>query len=194
MSIEQSIPVSNKKWYQKPLGVVLLIWIFFPVGIYFMWKENVWTSKTRLIITSVFSLFIIIGLFGKKQETSAANENILENRNELVKYLTNSDGWYSYGALGAYSKHFFNADGSVLSQFGRTSDSYSTDWDGRWALTGKTVRISYNSKSGYGMPDKVFYFDSYPADDKGNSYYIGLKISGENDYLSTDNMKTFSTK
>jgi hypothetical protein len=65
MSTELKTNESEKKWYQQPLGVGVLLWLFFPVGLYFMWKEKVWASKTRIIITSVICLFIIVGLAGK---------------------------------------------------------------------------------------------------------------------------------
>lgn len=64
------------KWYQKPVGVGFLLWLFFPVGLYFMWKEKVWTSKTRIIITSVLSLFIILALAGEKSDNSIPHSDI----------------------------------------------------------------------------------------------------------------------
>lgn len=47
------------KWYQKPKGVILLLVFFFPLGLYFMWKNEMWSKKTRLIITSILIIAII---------------------------------------------------------------------------------------------------------------------------------------
>lgn len=50
---------SEKKWYQKPVPVVLLLIFFFPVGIYLMWKHELWTNTVRWIISAVFALAVI---------------------------------------------------------------------------------------------------------------------------------------
>lgn len=65
----QQPPFEKKKFTQKPIGVIFWLWLFFPVGIYFMWKGKMWSSKTRIIITSVFGFFIILALAGKKNNT-----------------------------------------------------------------------------------------------------------------------------
>lgn len=46
-----------------------------------MWKEKMWSSKTRIIITSVFSLFIIIGLAENESNTGG---NISGDRNSIT--------------------------------------------------------------------------------------------------------------
>ena len=47
------------KWYQKPTGVIILLIIFFPVGLYQMWKNELWTKKTRWIVTGVVAVMLI---------------------------------------------------------------------------------------------------------------------------------------
>jgi hypothetical protein len=70
----QSPLFQNKTFTQKPIGIIVWLWLFFPVGIYFMWKGKIWSSKTRIIITSIISLFIIVALAGKKENPSLKNE------------------------------------------------------------------------------------------------------------------------
>ena len=36
----EQAPLQKKKFTQKPIGVIFWLWLFFPVGIYFMWKER----------------------------------------------------------------------------------------------------------------------------------------------------------
>jgi hypothetical protein len=52
------------KWHQKPKLIIILLIFFFPVGLYFMWKNNLWTKKTRWIVTGICSLFLIGQLGG----------------------------------------------------------------------------------------------------------------------------------
>lgn len=48
------------KWYQKPVGVIiLLIWLF-PIGLYMMWKNDLWTKQTRWIVTGILALITVI--------------------------------------------------------------------------------------------------------------------------------------
>jgi len=80
----QQSPFPKKKFTQKPIGVIFWLWLFFPVGIYFMWKEKMWSSKTRIIITSVFSIIIIVGLAGKN-----GNTNRESNSSNSITYTNN---------------------------------------------------------------------------------------------------------
>lgn len=65
---------TEKKWYQKPTAVVLLLIFFFPVGIYLMWKHDVWSKTTRWIISGVFALAVIANA-GKDESTAVYNSN-----------------------------------------------------------------------------------------------------------------------
>ena len=51
-------PVSSKT---RNLTAILLI-LFFPVGLILMWSKKVWTPVTRVIITSICVLIVIIGM------------------------------------------------------------------------------------------------------------------------------------
>ena len=42
------------KWHKKPSNIIIALFIFFPVGIYFMWKNQIWTKNIRWVITGVF--------------------------------------------------------------------------------------------------------------------------------------------
>ena len=42
------------KWHQNPTIIILMLIIFFPVGIYFMWKNELWDKKARWIITIIY--------------------------------------------------------------------------------------------------------------------------------------------
>ena len=48
------------KWHQNPSSVILLLVFFLPLGIYFMWKNSLWTGRTRWIITSI-SIIVFLG-------------------------------------------------------------------------------------------------------------------------------------
>lgn len=63
---------TEKKWYQKPTAVVLLLIFFFPVGLYLMWKNELWTKQTRWIVTAVIAVVIVAnaGSNGSSRESA----------------------------------------------------------------------------------------------------------------------------
>ena len=75
MPNEQFKPV-YKKWYQEPIVVGFLICIFFPVGLYFMWKEKVYSQKTRIIVTYMVPVFLIIVLANSEEKSVTQKEGL----------------------------------------------------------------------------------------------------------------------
>ena len=59
--------MEEKKWFHKKNGIILLIWLIFPLGLYLMWKESIFTKKIRLFvslgITSILAAIIYSSLF-----------------------------------------------------------------------------------------------------------------------------------
>ena len=64
---------SEKKWYQKPTAVVLLLIFFFPVGLYLMWKHEVWSKTSRWVVSGVFALAVIANANNKGSSNSNNN-------------------------------------------------------------------------------------------------------------------------
>ena len=52
---------NNKKWYQKTGWIIALLILFFPVGLFLMWKYTNWKKPIKGIITA---LILIIALSG----------------------------------------------------------------------------------------------------------------------------------
>lgn len=65
---EQATP-PQKKWYQKTGGVILFLVIFFPVGLYLMWKHANWSKTVKWVITVIIAL-IVIGNGSNANKTS----------------------------------------------------------------------------------------------------------------------------
>tara|TARA_R110002049_G_C8924203_1_gene543562 strand:+ start:180 stop:656 length:477 start_codon:yes stop_codon:yes gene_type:complete len=68
---------SEKKWYQKPTAVVLLLIFFFPVGLYLMWKHEVWSKTSRWVVSGVFALAVIAN--ANNNGSSNSNNNSVCN-------------------------------------------------------------------------------------------------------------------
>ena len=54
---------NNKKWYQKTGWIIALIILFFPVGLFLMWKYTDWKKPVKFAVTAFILFFAIVGLF-----------------------------------------------------------------------------------------------------------------------------------
>lgn len=52
------------KWYQSDLAAVLLLFFFFPVGLYLMWKYTKWNKYAKWGITGFFGVLILGSVAG----------------------------------------------------------------------------------------------------------------------------------
>lgn len=48
------------KWYQQPVWIIILLFLFFPVGLYLMWKYADWNKKAKWAISGFFALLVVV--------------------------------------------------------------------------------------------------------------------------------------
>ena len=61
----------KNKWYQQTWAIILLLILFFPVGLFLMWKYAGWNKIVKGIITGIF-VILIIGSMGKDSTSNPA--------------------------------------------------------------------------------------------------------------------------
>jgi hypothetical protein len=63
--------MENKtKWYKSNLGIIALLIVFFPAGVFLMWKYTSWHKYLKIGITGFFLLMLLAGASGDKKDTS----------------------------------------------------------------------------------------------------------------------------
>jgi len=68
----------RSKWYHRTGGIILWIIIFYPVGLYLMWRYASWSKKWKLGITGIYALFMM-GMFNlPEQEVSNLNTQTIK--------------------------------------------------------------------------------------------------------------------
>lgn len=72
---------SNKKekWYNKKMFTVLMLIIFFPLGLYLMWKNKHFKKSVRIIISSIFLFLIIASGMSVDEGLDDNNKQSLKN-------------------------------------------------------------------------------------------------------------------
>lgn len=76
----------RKKWYHTQVGIGLLLLLFFPAGLYLMWKYTNWHRKVKWGVTGFYGLmFVLTAIFSpsesytdsiNKAQEKVANERI----------------------------------------------------------------------------------------------------------------------
>lgn len=62
---QNNVPGNNgdgKKWYQKTGWIIALLILFFPVGLFLMWKYTDWKKPVKWIVTVFILIFALVGL------------------------------------------------------------------------------------------------------------------------------------
>ena len=52
----------TQKWFQKPITVILFLIFFFPVGLYLMWKNELWSKTVRVVVSVFFGLLVLLSV------------------------------------------------------------------------------------------------------------------------------------
>lgn len=55
-------PHNDKKWYQKTGWIIAWLILFFPVGLFLMWKYSDWKKAVKVIVTALFACFTIAAI------------------------------------------------------------------------------------------------------------------------------------
>lgn len=74
---------SEKKWYQKNVSVTIILIIFFPIGLYLMWKHKTYSKTVRIIISGIFAL-LLIGNGDNNENTDQSNDNKVSNKTSYL--------------------------------------------------------------------------------------------------------------
>ena len=56
-----------RKWYQKNSGIILLLFLFFPAGLYLMWKYSKWNKPIKTAISAFIGILVIFILLPKAE-------------------------------------------------------------------------------------------------------------------------------
>lgn len=61
----------KKKWYQTTAGIIALLILFFPAGLYLMWRHANWNKTAKWIITGVFGFFVLVSALTNNTKTAS---------------------------------------------------------------------------------------------------------------------------
>jgi len=66
----------NKKWYEKTGWIIALLILFFPAGLFLMWKYTNWNKTVKWVVTGVFAFFVLVSaVTPDNTTTNTASQN-----------------------------------------------------------------------------------------------------------------------
>lgn len=130
--------MDNVKFYQKNAFMWVMLFLFFPVGLYLLFKHTSYSKRTKAIILGGFiALFALAGVSGPKESSTVVSPKITQS--EMSKAISKSTEIIPEKA---------NAVEDVLKQCGITSVekiSHDDKLDNSYATGGKGFRVVANN-------------------------------------------------
>lgn len=76
------------KWYQKPAAIVILLILFFPAGLFLMWKYAKWDKKVKwtLTVVSILLFFSVMGTAPHQNAQKSVENKKVEKPKKHITY------------------------------------------------------------------------------------------------------------
>lgn len=78
----------EKKFYEKTWFIVLMLILFFPVGLVLVWTNKHWGQKGKIIATVIVAVVLLLGLLGNGGDDTATSDTISETTAESTVETT----------------------------------------------------------------------------------------------------------
>ncbi len=101
--MEQTTETSNA-WYEKTWLVILLCIVFFPVGLYALWKNSTISKGWKIGVTVVIGLIVIANV-GDKKASSSSSENSSASAEEKTEQKSETPKGVGVGQI-LHTKYF----------------------------------------------------------------------------------------
>lgn len=73
---------TSDKWYKKTWAIIIALVLFFPAGLFLMWKYTSWNKPLKWIVTGVFALIVLGGIASdNSQPTPKTTTEAVSNNN-----------------------------------------------------------------------------------------------------------------
>lgn len=76
--------VLSSKWYEKTWLVILLCILFFPVGLYALWRNSSIKKGWKVGVTLFFAIVVVANIT-KDKKTTPSKDNVVSKKEEIVK-------------------------------------------------------------------------------------------------------------
>lgn len=117
--------MNNKKWYQKSWGIILMIILFFPVGIFLMWKYSNWNKIIKIIITATFAMFFLIGMVPEDSAHPSDTDNNTED-SAIMAIVDESETETAIQKQTTTQEYSTTQEQTTVQEYGPTQEQFTT--------------------------------------------------------------------
>ena len=74
VNYNSQLTTDEEKWYEKTAVIILFLILFFPVGLFLMWKYANWNKTIKISITVLIAIVLIVNIFGGKSNSDDSQQ------------------------------------------------------------------------------------------------------------------------
>lgn len=140
---------NNKKWHEKTGWIIFFLIVFFPIGLFLMWKSN-WKKAPKIIVSALYGVALIAYIASPKLESvtlSADTGQIYDINTEIPIEVSTKPEDYSL------SESSFNISGGQISE----KDGlfvFSASKEGKYTVSVESDNVDSN-KLTFSIEDKA---------------------------------------
>jgi len=83
-------PIKNK-WYDKKSFVIILLFVFFPIGLYGLWKGSSFGKIGKIVMTSILGILLLTAIGGNETPRPNSNQVAEEINKSNLKKATETE-------------------------------------------------------------------------------------------------------
>lgn len=161
---ERKNEITSQTWF-----IVLMLFVFFPVGAYFMWKKEKFPKWVRILITTIMG-FIVIGVIAE-----GFIEGFLYNGNDYIRCVRNGCPYRYDDEDITYSEAFGEYFDDIKWRYYQNEDDEDI--------------VEFNGRCVYGDDDNAKIKIKFKVDleeEEFTAYYLSINGKVPYDYSVTD--------
>lgn len=148
-SISEPPQQNNKNWHEKTGWIIFFLIIFFPIGLFLMWKSN-WKKAPKIIVSALYGIALIAYIASPKLESvtlSADTSQIYDINSEIPIEVSTKPEDYSL------SGSSFNISGGQITEKDG-SFVFSASREGEYTVSVESDNVESN-KLTFSIEDKA---------------------------------------
>lgn len=90
---EQLANNPDRVWYKRSWGIIIMLIVFFPIGLYLMWKHSNWNKYIKIGVSVIIGIISIAAILGLGDDNSHLDDSIVVLKYEAyeLSHLIDSD-------------------------------------------------------------------------------------------------------
>lgn len=135
----------KQKWYDKKWLVILLLVVFYPVGVYALWKNKGFSLPAKVLLTAILAVYVsIMYVYGPETTNTFYHQDdkALSVLKSNYFVIPPNQQVFAYGRVGRISYYEY-----ACRIIDRIPEEYHSGWESRKNPIGEGILIGYGQWS-----------------------------------------------